>query len=311
MADIKPFPFERLPKISRQDASLLEALQGFLPRIRFTQELGRSIKQLISKELGIGFSYRREKVSIVSVADSLRKFSDPGVYLILGMAPLDQKAVLELDPFLSHLVVDKLLGGPGEPLTSTRPLTEIEQGVLSYLLLKVLFHIYEKTGETARVHLRLEGIRFSPREILPSVEEKEKGALMTFRLTIGDRAGYARLILPDPFVHRGLVDPLQAVEEMGERDQNYFSARLRNLGFVGTELWVELGRTNLTVGEIKSLEPGDVVLLEKTQARIQGGRLEGHLPVRVGRGESGSFRGRVISEAGRIQLRVEEMDLEA
>ena len=298
MADVRPFDFKRLPKVSRQDLRLLEGLQSFLPRVGFSEDLGRSIKRLLAKELGLSFSFQREKIATVDLTATLRSLSHQGVYALFGMTPLEGKAILEIDPFMAQMAIDRLLGGKGEPLTMIRPLTEIEEGVLSYLFLKILAHIFERCGRSARVHFRLEGFRSSSDEILPMVKQGESGVLILLRITFGERAGYARLILPSPFVQRALLEPLEAAQAAGmfERDLQYYAARLENLGFLQTTLWAEVGRTTLKAKEMKGLEAGDVVLLERTGARVKDGKLDGFLPVRVGRGDRGAFRGQIISE---------------
>ena len=187
-----------------------------------------------------------------------------------------------------------------------RPLTEIEEGVISYLFLKILSEIFERCGRSARVHFRLEECRSSPEGLLPL---PRGGVLISYRLSLGDRSGYARLILPSPFVEKALLEPLEGAE-IGGRELTYYAARLSNLGFIETNLWAEIGSVSLRGTDLKNLEAGDVVLLDKTQARWHDGKLEGHLPLRLGRGECGAFRGEVVSGEGPLRLKLEGMDLE-
>jgi flagellar motor switch protein FliM len=318
VADIRPFDYKGLPKVSRQDLKLLDALQSFLPRIGFSDDLGRSLRQLLIKELGASFSFRREKIETANLGETLRRLSPQGVYLLFGMAPLESKAILEVDPFFAQMAVDKLLGGRGEPFAALRPLTEIEEGILSYLFLKILRHLFERCGRSARVHFRLEEFCSSPDEILRKVRGGEGAVLMTFRLVFGERSGYARLVLPSPFVQKGLLEPLEGMKEASseERDFQYYAARLENFGFVETSLWAELGRTTLKAKELNSLEPGDVVLVENAEARVTNGRLEGYLAVRLGTGGHGAFRAKIMEgEKGRsrrspLRLQLEGMELE-
>lgn len=305
MAEIKPFDFKKLPKVSRKAQQILDALQSFLPRIGFTDELGRAVKRLVTKELGISFSFQREKIQTVPLAATLPTLSRQGVYLVFGMAPVEGKGILELDPFLAQMAIDKLLGGKGEPLNAIRPLTEIEEGVLSYLFLKILSHIFERCGRSARVHFRLDRFCSSSDDmealLLPTTRAAGEAVLISFRLTFGDRSGYARLILPSPFVQKVFLEPVEgamAVEET--RDFQYYAARLENLGYLETTLWAEVGRSTLKIKEVEGLEPGDVVLLEKTQARVKNGRLEGYLPIRLGKGETGAFRGEIVGKGFKI-----------
>lgn len=308
MAEIRPFDFEALPKVSQEDLENLKVLQGYLPRYGFLGELPRSIERLVSQELGVPFTFRKGRISSVPIASTLRNLTRQGIYLVFGMAPLEEKAYLEIDPFLAHLAIDKLLGGREEPLAMIRPLTEIGQGVLSYLFLKILAHIFETSGRSARVHFRLEGLRSSPEEILPAVGEAERGILITLRLEMGDRSGYARLILPTSFLQNALLE--ESEEAMNEEELQHYLSRMARFGFLDTRLWMEVGRSNLDRKDFQGLEPGDVVLLEETQARLSGGRLEGFLRVRLGQGEKGSIRGKIICGEDKFQLKLEGVELE-
>ncbi|HSA58513.1 MAG TPA: FliM/FliN family flagellar motor switch protein [bacterium] len=299
-----------MPKVSRQDAKLLEAVQTYLPRIGFSDELGKALKILIGREIGPTFSFQRDHMAAVNIPQKLQGLTRQGIYLLFGLPPLDAKGVLEIDPLIAHMAIDKLLGGAGEPLTMIRPLTEIEEGVLSFLFLKIFSLIFDRCGKQARVHFRMEGFRSSPEELAPFFKNQPDGIYFSFHLSLGNRAGYARLILPGPMAQKAFLEPLEGASPTGDRETEYYGARLANLGFVQTDVWTELGRTALKVADINRLEPGDVILLERTQARIQKGRLSGAVSVRVGRGERGSFRGEIVPSPDGLQVKLTAVDLE-
>jgi flagellar motor switch protein FliM len=256
-------------------------------------------------------------MSAVNIPQKLQGLTRQGVYLLFGLPPLEQKGVLEIDPLIAHMMIDKLLGGTGEALTMIRPLTEIEEAVLSFLCLKIFAMIFDRCGKQARIHFRMEGFRSSPEEIMPLFRDAPAGLYFSFHLTLGDRAGYARLLLPMPVAQNAFLNQQaqpDAVAQAADKDLEYYGARLANLGYLQTELWTELGRTSLKVADINQLEPGDVILIEKTQARVQGGKLSGSLPVRIGRGEKGSFRGEIVpptdQRQDRLKVRLTAVDLE-
>lgn len=306
MSDVKPFDFGSLPKVSRENALLLDQLGIFLPRIGFSEELGRAVKRIVHRLLGVPFSFEIEVIKNESLAVLKNSLTRQGVYLIFGLAPLQEKAWLEVDPFMAQVAIDRLLGGGGEPMTMGRPLTEIEEGVLSYIFLKILAEIFERCGRSARVHFRLEGCATSADDLAGG-----DGIFMTYRLTLGERSGYARLILPSPFVHKALLDPVEGTLRPAKgRELEYYSARLANLGFLEADLWAEIGRATLKPKDLQGLERGDVIVLEKTALNFRDGKLEGQVPLRVGRGGCGSFAGQVVSGEGPLRLKVEGVHLE-
>jgi len=311
--DVQAFDFSKLPKVSRKELKLLEAVQTYLPRAGFSEELARSLKLLIRREAGPKFSFQKDHMSAVNIPQKLQGLTKQGVYLVFGLPPLDAKGVLEIDPLIAHMMIDKLLGGSGEALTMIRPLTEIEEGVLSFLFLKIFSMIFDRCGREARVHFRMEGFKSSPEELIPLFKNQAEGLYFSFHLTLGDRAGYARLLLPLPMAQTAVLDAgvkAPSDEAALQKELEYYGARLANLGYIQTELWTELGRTSLKVAEINQLEAGDVVVLEQTQARVVAGKLSGNLAMRIGRGERGSFRAEIVPSADRLTVKLAAVDLE-
>jgi len=306
----KPFPFERLPKTSRKAAEILKALQNTLPYIGFSPELGENIRDLVSKELNGRFSFQQAKITSLDASQAFTVAQSPGIYVVIGMSPLAEKAVLEVDSLLAHQAINRLLGGKGDSVTEIRPLTEIETGVLSYLFLKILEMIFQRCGASAKVHFRLENIKFSMEEVASLLKNEGELVQINFKAQLDQGAGTVRLFLPCSFTQKCFLDTLNL--ENHEKDRQYQEARLVHFGYLPTSLWAELGRTTLLAREINQLESGDVVVLENTEARITGGKLEGYLSLCIGpidSGNKGSFRGRVIS-GERINLRLESANQE-
>lgn len=310
--DARPFPFEKLPKVSRQETDLLESLQALLPRTGFDKEMGKAVRLFVRRELGVPFSFKGEKLKVVHVAEKVHAFSRQGVFVVFGLPPLESRGVLEIDPMIAHMAIDRMLGGPGHPPAMLRELTDIEEAVLSYLFLKIFAIIFERCGGSPKVHFRMEKLCTTPDAVLEFYRGTDKGLYSSFQLSFGDRAGYARLILPLPLAEKSFLEGSAGAEPEAPKMEDLLEAgaRLRRLGFLQTSLWTELGRTTLQVRDINGLEPGDVVVLENTQAHVQNGRLTGALPIRVGTGERGSLRGTILPDDRRLKVRLDAVDLE-
>lgn len=309
--DARPFPFEKLPKVSRQETNLLESLQALLPRVGFDKELGKAVRLFVRRELGVPFSFKGERLKVVHVAEKVHAFSRQGVFVVFGLPPLESRGVLEIDPMIAHMAIDRMLGGPGHPPAMLKELTDIEEAVLSYLFLKIFALVFERCGGSPKVHYRMEKLCTTPDAVLEFYRGTDKGLYSSFQLSFGDRAGYARLILPLPLAEKSFLEGTAESASGGEAvDLLEAGVRLRKLGFLQTSLWTELGRTTLQVRDINALEPGDVVVLENTQAHVQNGRLTGALPIRVGNGERGSLRGTILPDDRRLKVRLDAVDLE-
>lgn len=277
----------------------MASLQEYLPRLGFGETLATRIRSVLRQHLGASFSFDLQSVTTLApgaVTPFLEGLPRPGIYPVIGLVPTPEKALAEVDMMIAHVMIDRLLGGSGEPLAMIRPLTEIEKGVFSYLVLKVLQVVFEQCGRSARVHFRLEGIRESPLEGEQVVARAGEGAVfLTYRLFVGDRSGFLRLILPTPFVQRGFLEG-GGKGRMDEDETTEILMRLAHLGYLETDLRAEVGRTVVKPRDLGRLEPGDVVLLDEASVTLagNGGGVTGRAVLRVGRGTHGSFWGKIV-----------------
>ncbi len=296
MSQIKPFPFDLLPQYSQKDARLVQDAVACLPRLGFSQKLATHISQLLTKELGESVLIKREKIDVCIQSDLVKRLPPQGIFAALGLNPSTDKLVAEIDPLLAFWSVDKLMGGSGELPNALRGLTEIEDGVLSFLILKVLAMIFEKSGTSARFHFRLEALYGSSDELAERLQtQKSDFVSLYFRVTFGKKSGFVRIYVPGSI--------LESVEETAA-DREYLSARVRNYEDVSTSLWAEIGRVSLKAGDVNALESGDVILLESS-ARLRGRQVVGKIPLRVGLGQHGEIVGTLVNDADKVRIRVE------
>ena len=97
---------------------------------------------------------------------------------IIGLPPFAEKLVVEVDLRFVYAAINKLLGGHGISVDMHRPLTEIEQGVFSYLLLKVLMLFQEEVAAVEQVAVRLEDMRSDVRSTADIFRTDRDGAVM-------------------------------------------------------------------------------------------------------------------------------------
>ncbi len=308
---MKPFPFEKIPKIDAREEEMKILLRKFRAGSDFFSSLRRVIQETLSRELSQDFSCRLEKPSWASLNEKIRALAPQGIYLTFSLSPSPEKAVLEIDPLIAHAAVDKLLGGAGEFPVSMRPLTEIEEGVLTFLFLKIFAGVFEakslQSEEGAPLHFRMQGLVFSQDELAPAVsfseEDSEDALQIPLKLSFRGRSGYARLLLPRIMAESMAANVSDGVEA-SEAPEISDTAKLARLGFIKTSLWSELGRVPLKVADINALEVGDVVVLEDTGAHVQSGRLAGHLSLRVGQGECGSFFAEIVPDHASLKVKI-------
>lgn len=306
---VRPFPFETCPKITRPAAAALNALYEFLPQFGSLEQFRSDLQSYLTAQIGLDFKIQLADVVLLPFQTVLSQdLSEHSSYALLSLAPARGRAVIEIESRLASLCIDQLMGG-GEGKMA-RPLgkkmTEIDQGVLSFFLIKTLAYIYEWTGEAARLHFRLEDVVTGVGTLESLFQEGEVAPVFLFRVSLGEHSGVLRLILPSALIQ---TMALTAQRNLSERENLFFRERAAQFDFLETEIWAQVGQTRLKVSEINQLEKGDIVLFDETQARIGPDKvLEGEVELRVGKGTHVAFPSSII--AGRVGSRKTTVRLE-
>lgn len=286
---VRPFDFSRLRKIRREEAKLVNQLYRYLPATS-GETFHDSFERLVSQELGEKFTLGLSRVHSAEAHEYFKTLPQTGLFLVLGMPPLEVKAFCEIDYVLGHVMIDRLLGGSGKPPKALAPLTEIEEGVISYLGLTLLGHFYEQAGGSERSHFRLQAISSRPADLNHFVPSGDRLIIAAFDAKLGKQGGYFRLLFPQAFAEQVLFEPLLTPQEA----LRLYGSRREALGFVPTHLWAEAGRAAVRQSELQGIREGDIVLLDGGEVRKQEGKWGGYVTLRVGNGTQGSYRARLM-----------------
>lgn len=284
----------------------MDALMSFLSRTGLSVSVKEGLEEALSRHAGGGISLMLEAVSEMTHGQFARQLPDAPVLVALSCVPADRKAYLHIDAIIAHLLIDRLLGGNETEAMTARSLTDTEEGVLQYLLLKLLEHVYRVSGKDARIQFRFERFIGNVRAFEELDQADAPIVALTFRLEMGDHLGFAKLAVPHPLIEAAFLAaaPAQSLsdKEIAERLQH-----IRTLGTVRTTMWAEAGRITLTPSELAGVEEGDVILFDETDLVLhKGGDLGGRAVVRIGMGEHGGFVTTVTSDEQAVHCRLEQ-----
>jgi len=299
---IKPYRF-RLKKVSAREQRLIRAVHEFLPATGLREGFGRGIREAIRRHLGEAFDMRLEAVERMGFGDFLARLPKNPVLAVVGLAPYTKKAIVEIDAPLAMQAIDRLLGGAAESFPEPRELSETEQGILEYLLLEIMAHVYRLCGRDARVHFRFDRFAFGAHELADLADGGERVAALSFRAALGRSAGFFRLVLPDPFVEEALLSA-ESPGEIRAAERAWRQREIMRFGYVRAELRAEAGRATVSAADLSGLEPGDIVLLDERYCEVDGGRPSGRVVLRIGRGMHGGLDADLEIEGGRARCRI-------
>ena len=307
MSSVKPFEFKNLPRLTKAQADVLQAVSTYLSHRPFAPEFRDTVAELLGKLLKETVKLSPLEIRPTTASQVRGMIPDSGCFVLLGVAPTPSQILVDIDPGMSALTIERLLGGMGSGERIVRPLTEIEQGVLSYLILKVLGVFYQGWQQGRQVALTLNGFASKAEELESYVASDENYYLLGIRLGAGDHIGYARLFLPGSLISSITANLPQS--GTGPDDLAYMRKTLMSLGEQPITAIVEAATQNLESDVIATLEVGDIIIIENHQLTLgASGSLErGSLFVRVGTGRNGGLRGQLINDEGHLKFELTDI----
>src|SRR5205814_1246972 len=95
----------------------------------------------------------------------------------------------------------------GEDVDPSRPLSSIESGLVSFVLLKIMHAAQQILQEEQQVGLRLKKLYAHPADIADTVGDGEQ-VVLGFKIFLDMQVGYARLVVPSSMVKGQLIAPV-------------------------------------------------------------------------------------------------------
>ncbi len=257
------------------------ALYDFRRPDRVSKEQIRSLRNLhdkfarnFSSDLS-GFLRTITDISLLSVdqmtyGEFLMSLPDPTSFNIISMIPLQGNAVLEINPSLVFPIIDKLLGGQGSPLFTTREMTSLEKYIVDNVINIVLKDLEDAWKQIVpNIRFKKEVSENSP-HIVQVVSQTEVVVLITFEVRFGEASGMINICIP-ALVLEPILSKINSQDwMMGTSHGRIGENSLQMLSLVSdikVTLFVEVGQLQAQLGKIIDLEEGDLIVLPKKSDR--------------------------------------------
>ncbi|MFA9430916.1 flagellar motor switch protein FliM [Egicoccus sp. AB-alg2] len=201
----------------------------------------------------------------LSVDDYVKTLPTPTALASVRVGPLGATALLDLDLPLALLLVERLLGGPGDPAETAVPRrpTDLETGLIaSGLLTPAVRAIDEALRDLGGEPSELLGIETSPQPMQLSAPG-ELLLLLTYRIEVrGDLPAQGLLSIGYPVAP--LLGHLDALAGGTPEDVDPAAASVARGALLDAplELRVVLGGSTLPASVLAGLQPGDVLSLD-------------------------------------------------
>jgi len=234
-----------------------------LRRIRQRHEqFVRSLAARLAIFLRLEFSLQLSKVHIVSFENFTATLPSPTHITLFKTDPLKGVGLLVLTPRLGLTIVDRLLGGSGQPVEEQRDLTEIETALIDQAATLILTEWCNHWPEMRDLRPSLLGHENNSRFLQTSLPETAM-LILTMNGGVGEVSEQIQLVFP-----YATIEPLMRllIPSLPESDQLPLrSAKLKwNSAFddMPVPVVAEWQGLKMSAGAITRLRPGDVLTLD-------------------------------------------------
>jgi flagellar motor switch protein FliM len=166
---------------------------------------------------------------------------------------------------LGYAIVDRMLGGKGEPMDKVREYSEIELLIIERIMIVCVNLLHEPWQNVLSVHPRLERIETNS-QYAQIISPSEMIAIITINVKIGDVEGLMNVCLPY-IVLEDVIDKLNTkywYANMQRYDETDYADAIEVLiRKAQIPIKAVLGSSSISVSDFSMLQVGDIIRLER------------------------------------------------
>lgn len=252
---VKNYDFKRPAKFSKEHLRTLEII---------FEHYGR----LLSTNLPV-YLRRNVQVSVassetVTFSEFTNALSNPVILGIINFNPLQGNIIIELQPNLGYAMLDRMLGGAGQPLDKNRDFSEIELSILDKIMVTCMSLLREPWKNVVDLDPFMERIE-SNAQFAQVIAPNEMIAIVTLNVKVGNVEGFMNVCLP--FVTlESIMDKLNTkywYSTMQEVSEDSYQENIEALiKRVDIPIKAVLGKSVISVMDFASLQAGDIIRLD-------------------------------------------------
>lgn len=251
---VKNYDFKRPTKFSKEHLRTLEIIYEHYGRL-----LSTNLPVYLRKNIQISVA----SSETVIYSEFTNALSNPVILGIVNFQPLGGTILIELATQLGYAMIDRMLGGTGEPLEKNRDFTEIEMTIIEKMMVVCMQLMREPWKNVVDLNPVMERIETNS-QFAQVIAPNDMIAIVTLNMKIGDVEGFMNICLPF-FTLESVMDKLNTkywyatLQEKREEDfQEHIESLIRR---VDVPVKAVLGQTRVSVNDFINLQAGDIIRL--------------------------------------------------
>jgi flagellar motor switch protein FliM len=251
---IKRYDFKRPDRFSKDQLRMLEMMHEAFAR-HFGTGLSAFIRSIAELKI--------VSVKQASYSEYIAGIPNPTAMTVFSFEPLHGNCILEINPSIIFPIIDRVLGGPGNPLAKDRELTDIEQVVVGKLAVKALDSLKDAWDRVIAVTPEIVNKETNP-QFVQLVAPSEMCLVIKFNLLVKEYHGSMSLCFPY-LVLEAVVDRLSTQKWFTSSTGGHSAETEENIGRrlnnTLVPVSVQVGKTSLSTAQVLQLKKGDVITL--------------------------------------------------
>jgi len=247
------YDFKRPNRVSKEQ---LRAFRGV------HDKMARSLASQISSIMRSIVEIQLHSVDQMTYGEFLMSLPNPTSFNVFSMKPLEGSGVIEINPSIAFPMLDRLLGGKGEPFDASREFSDIELSLFETILRVMMSTLKEAWGPVMEIYPTIESKESSP-NVVQIVAQNEIVVMVVMEIIIGHSSGMMNICYPvislEPILPKLASRDLMLNETSSKKSRNTELQVL--LGGAQVSVEANLGESELSLRDVLDLQVGDVVRL--------------------------------------------------
>lgn len=252
---VKNYDFARPSKFSKEHLRTLEIIFEHYGRLVSTN-LPVYLRKNVQVEV-----MNSEAVTYMEFSNAL---SNPVLLGVVNFEPLKGTIIMEMASKLGFAIVDRMLGGEGEPLDKVREFSEIELLIIERIMSSCVELLREPWQNVVDVNPRLERIETNS-QFAQIISPSEMIAIITINIRIGEVEGLMNICLPY-ITLEPVMDKLNTkfwYSNMQEKSEMEYAEDIESLiSKASVPVKAILGNSVISVSDFSGLQVGDIIRLD-------------------------------------------------
>ncbi|MDO5293988.1 MAG: flagellar motor switch protein FliM [bacterium] len=251
---VKNYDFRRPSKFSKEHLRTLVIIFDHYARLLSTN-LPAYLRKNVSIEV-----MNSEAVTYSEFSNAL---ANPVILGIVNFAPLEGNIIIELAENIGYTIVDRMLGGNGQPLEKTRDFSEIELSILERIMNVCTNLLKEPWQSVLPLEPRLERIETNS-QFAQIISPNEMTSIITMNIKIGTVEGLMNVCIPYSCVE-DIIDKLNTkfwYSNVRVHDkQAYHDVIETAISRARIPIRAILGKSTISVTDFVNIQKGDIIRL--------------------------------------------------